>query len=379
MEENSFVTQIENEYKRIDRKWLTLHFKTSAGLVILIFLMEFVLGVAVFILGNIEMTFPDYILKYIFAPLALNIIFISVDYWAMHSSVLVQKTKIYVVSFVLVAICFVVYSIHIIFGSLFLIFTLPVLLTVVYGDYILTSITALFAITAKIVAQLVVKWDSEAIGAFSTTYSSTNFIISAIILCTFFVVCLIVIRFEKEKIEASILKEIERYSLQIKSQTDELTSLLNRSALRNAFSSMEQDTSANSYIFVMIDLDHFKLLNDTRGHAYGDKCLNAFGKILKANAPDASSFRFGGDEFCILFKNQSMQTVEKSCHDIQRDFKLFTETSLSGLPVGVSFGIARFENQTTASQLLKSTDSALYRAKRVSDSIIIDDDASIAQ
>lgn len=374
MKETSYIIEIENEYKRINTRWLKLHFNTSAGLVIFALVVECILGFALYSKGGISLPINIYVFKYILCPLLMNTVFIVFGFLVMRSLVFNQKTKIYAVSLLIVANCFVLYTVHSIYASLYLIFTIPVLMTVVYSDYVLTLITALFATAAKISSEIFIEWDPEKVSTFENDYRTTDFLISISILCAFFIVCLIVIRFERAKNDASIQKEIERLELQQKLQTDELTAINNRTALRKAFQSMEEDDAGSTYIFVMIDLDNFKLLNDTYGHDVGDQCLRDFGSILKTNCADATFFRFGGDEFCILFKNQTPEAVIKTCRDIQKDFTQYAAGISLDLPLSASFGIAAFTGNMTTTQLLRNTDKALYRSKDTKNAIYVFDE-----
>jgi len=367
---NLHIIEIESEYRRIDNEWLKLHFHTAVGLVLFAFLMECVLGVELYRTGDIKITLERYFIKYIFSPLAANAIFIIIGSLAMHSAHLAQKAKVYFISLLFVMICFVFYTVHCVFPALFLIFTVPILLTVVYGNYILTSVTAVLSVSAKIIPELFIKWDPDKINTFYDDFGLANFIISLCILGAFYAVCIVVIRFEREKNAASIQKEIERYQMQQKLHTDELTAINNRTALRKAFQSMEEDTSGNTYAFAMIDIDNFKMLNDTFGHDKGDECLKSFGSILKTNCKDATPFRFGGDEFCILFMNQTLENTVKICKNIQKDFKEAAEKEIN-IPMTVSFGIAQYKSEMSPAQLLKISDSALYYSKTVKDCIYI--------
>lgn len=366
---NSLVTEIENEYRRIDSKWLQMHFKTSVGLVLVGILLESILGIVIYSSGDVKLPLSAYVAKYILAPTAINFIVISLDFWAMRNIKISKNFRVYIISLSFVVICFAFYAVHSIFKSLYLILILPILLTVVYGNYKLTTVTALFSLTARIIADLFVRWDPEQPNVLSSFFSSVDFLISNAILIIFFFVCLIVIRYEREKNDASIQKEIERHKLQQKLKTDELTSVFNRTGLRTALQSMEEDRASNSYIFVMIDLDNFKQLNDTLGHLIGDQCLMEFGSLLKANCGDAAAFRFGGDEFCLLFKNVPMDSVIDICKKIQTDYKEAAEAITTAIPLTVSFGVAALAENMTAAQLLKETDRALYYSKEQKNSI----------
>lgn len=375
--ENKNIAEIQNEYKRIDNRWLKLHYRTFISLVLFSFIVECVLCTALFSAGYVEIPLTKYVLKYILSPLIVNTGLILIGFWAMYSPRLQQNAKAYCISLLIVGVCFVIFTVHSIFNSLSLIFAVPILLTVIYSNYILTTITAFLSILAKTVSEIFVTWDPDKISPFESAVGRVNFAISLCILCALYAVCVIVIRFIKDKNSASIQKEIERCQIQRKLIIDELTQTYNRTALRKAFEEMEGDLSENTYIFVMIDLDNFKTLNDTMGHNNGDECLKEFGRILRKNCIDDSlPVRFGGDEFCILFKNKPIEKVMETCIQIQDDLNE-SPVNHPTIPVTASVGIAHHKKGMTASHLLKNTDDALYRSKTLKDSICIFDDATV--
>lgn len=372
IDDQSIITEIQSEYRKIEQKWLHLHYNTFIALVLVGSLIECILVIAFYVTGFIEISLSLYFTKYILAPVAANTVFLLVGIWAMHARCLKQHVKVYFVSLLFVCVCFIFFSVHCIFSSLYLIFTIPVLLTVVYSDYVLTTLTAAASITAKIVSELFVVWDPDKVNPLESSIGLTDFTISICILMVFYVSCLVVTRFERAKNSASLQKELERHQMQQKLLTDELTEIYNRTALRNALQHMEKDATSNTYAFVMIDFDNFKLLNDTQGHGKGDQYLREFGQILKKNCAEDSPFRFGGDEFCILFQNKTVEQVIAICKNIQSDLKQSSTTELG--PLTISIGIARYTRPMTASQLLRNTDTALYRSKRMRDAICVYDD-----
>lgn len=375
IDEHSIITEIQNEYKKIDDRWLRLHYHTFIGVVLFGFLIECTLGVGLFFAGYSEMPLATYTAKYILCPLLINSILVLAGVMGMHSPHLQQKTRVCLISLLFVGVCFVFYTVHIIFDSLFMIFTAPILLTVVYSDYTLTTLTAATGISARVISELCIVWDPDKISPFDTEYGLVNFWISLCMLGSFYVISMILIRFGKEKNLASLQKEYERYHMQQKLLTDDLTEIYNRTALRTAFERMEGDTSENTYAFVMIDLDNFKALNDTLGHDKGDQCLKEFGSILRKYCKGSTvPFRFGGDEFCILFKNQVEERIIETCRRIQCDLKE-SPVNPPGMLLTASIGIAHYIKQTTAAELLQNTDLALYRSKVSKDAICIYEDA----
>lgn len=371
---DSIISEIEKEYKEIDTRWMKLHYYTFAGLVICGFVIECLLGIILYRTGYIHISTERYALKYMLVPFFINASLLLTGIWAINSSGLSQKAKIYFISLLFVGTCFVFYSVHSLFASLYLIFTAPILLTVVYGDVILTTVTAFFGIGLKMISEIFIRWDPDVPGPFDSETRTADFFISIFILCGFYAVCIVVIRFEEKKTTASIRKEIERYHMQKQLITDELTEIYNRTALRTEFKKMEDDTSGTEYYLAMIDLDDFKKLNDGWGHEIGDSCLKELGRILMDNCDrDSKPFRFGGDEFCILFRDKDLDEVVAVCRRIQKDLRE-NAACISEISLTISVGIARHRKEMSANKLLRYTDAALYASKKTKDEIYIYED-----
>ncbi len=374
LNENLIIDEIQNEYDKIDSRWIKLQYYTFIGLVIFGFVFEFVVGLIWFQAGAVDLLPEIYVLKYMLAPLFFNLVLMLVGIFTMRSARISRKRKAYTVSLLLVGACFVFYMIHSIFFALFLMFTVPILMTVAYSDYTLTTVATAASLVLKIASDLFIVWDPDKVNPLASDLGTINFVISIFLLCIFYFVSMIVIRFGKEKNAASIKKEIEHYQTQQKLNIDDLTEIYNRTALRKAFQNMQNDLSGNTYTFVMIDIDNFKALNDRFGHARGDKCLKEFAGILqKDHHNEMMPFRFGGDEFCILFKNKTLESVIDTCKDIQCDLKN-SEAGYLSMTMTASFGIAGYEKGMSVSQLLKNTDAALYHAKGARDSICVYDE-----
>ncbi|MDD2371342.1 MAG: GGDEF domain-containing protein [Firmicutes bacterium] len=376
--DNLNIIEIKNEYKRIDFDWLRLHLKTSMWLVIFSLVIEFIMGYILYIMGEIHITIFLYILKYLIAPFILNSLFIIIGYNVTNSPRLNQNFKMHIISLLFAGICFVLFSVHGIFSFVGMIFIIPILFTIVYGNYWLTTITTFFSLFLYVISEFFITWDPDKLNILSSNIELANFSISVIIMLVFYAITLVVIRFERSKNAVSIQKELDRYELRHRLRKDELTGINNKTALRDAFKKMEEDESSESYYLGMIDLDDFKMLNDTLGHHNGDIILAKFGEILKRNKNNANPFRFGGDEFCILFKNQNLEAIIQKCEKIQREFEEIDIIDGTSLKLTASFGIAQYTNNISATQLLKNADAALYKAKSEKNTIYIYDDEKIS-
>ncbi|WP_182299997.1 sensor domain-containing diguanylate cyclase [Cohnella cholangitidis] len=152
-------------------------------------------------------------------------------------------------------------------------------------------------------------------------------------------------------------------SLSLEAQTDPLTGLFNRRTLDRFVKSWINQNIAFS--LMIMDLDNFKLVNDTFGHDKGDDVLrylaNSLPRLLDNRAVRC---RFGGEEFVVLIPSEDSDAAEL---DAERIRKYMAETvSPTGNPVTLSIGVTHFPGfARDAEELFRLADGALYRAKRL--------------
>lgn len=103
--------------------------------------------------------------------------------------------------------------------------------------------------------------------------------------------------------------------INIQKDTDEMTGLKNKGALTREINSFLADESCNSGFMFMLDIDHFKNINDTWGHDIGDSVIVQLGTFLAEKVPGSEILgRFGGDEFILVVKNtDDEEVVKKAC------------------------------------------------------------------
>jgi diguanylate cyclase (GGDEF)-like protein/PAS domain S-box-containing protein len=159
-------------------------------------------------------------------------------------------------------------------------------------------------------------------------------------------------------------------ALQQQSVRDPLTGLFNRRYLEESLAREVQKAQRQSHGLgvLMVDLDHFKLVNDRHGHEAGDLVLREMGKIFgrQIRAGDIVC-RFGGEEFTILLPEASSEIAWKRAEQI-REAARKSQVRLGDSvlePVTLSIGVALFpQDGTSTEELLQAADSALYRAKK---------------
>lgn len=151
--------------------------------------------------------------------------------------------------------------------------------------------------------------------------------------------------------------------------TDALTGLYNRRHFNRVLDQLyaESDRMDSDLACVMIDLDGYKQLNDTRGHAVGDQLLSTAGKVISANMRRMDvAARYGGDEFVLLLPHASADEAAAVTQRIRDQFGQGSAILLRrNEPVTLSVGIAsrKMHVPSNVEQLLALADKALYQAK----------------
>ena len=146
---------------------------------------------------------------------------------------------------------------------------------------------------------------------------------------------------------------------------DVLTGLGNRCYFDDSYARMLATATRDkrSFSVLVIDLDHFKRVNDTCGHAVGDQVLVAFAELLKNSLrTNDLSFRLGGDEFVLLLSHDKKQQPERVAERIQEAIK--EHTMLSDYGISCSLGSADWRPSDTGESLFNRADQAMYSAKR---------------
>jgi diguanylate cyclase (GGDEF)-like protein len=145
-----------------------------------------------------------------------------------------------------------------------------------------------------------------------------------------------------------------------RSDLDGLTGLRNQAALARRV----EQTEAPECVIVVCDMDNFKEVNDRYGHLVGDEILRNVGNLLQRSIRhDDEAYRWGGDEFVILFLNQSPEGAAKRMTEIERRLGDFRVRGFGELPISFSWGVAEGRGQTLR-QALDAADHAMYAVKR---------------
>lgn len=368
-------SKLEKELSQLQNSWMKSHFRVNIVSVCLVSLTELLVYFLFFGFEEIlEIPRWNYLIYYLFIPLAVNACSILIQSLCYKSKLFPDVLKPYVLTGGLTICCFGVAVVHSMYISLAFIFVIPIVVSVIYGNKRLTTVTTGINLVLELLHIFVIKYDPDKVDPLAGVDSLVPYIVSLVAQCCLVIACYRIIDLEEDRLRITKRQDEERRMLREEARTDKLTGLYNRSALAVAFNEIVEEASqepSNSYIIVMGDMDLFKQVNDTFGHTAGDANLALIGDIIKRHCNNGLAFRYGGDEFLMLYKNTPFNVVKKDCEDIQEEFIRRVNSDIRDIGVSMTFGIAGGTSGISPSKILADADSQLYLAKKERGSIKI--------
>jgi diguanylate cyclase (GGDEF)-like protein len=186
------------------------------------------------------------------------------------------------------------------------------------------------------------------------------------------------IRHYLEAAKPVIESQILMGKLRDTSLRDGMTGLYNRRFLEEVIDKIMSQANRNkeTYSVLMLDVDFFKMVNDTYGHDVGDKVIVALAKVLKSSIRESDlAIRYGGEEFVILLSNATDEGTMQVANKIHSGFAAlsFDVGSSETLKKTISIGISKFPTDgDTIWKCIKYADTALYEAKNTGRNKIVE-------
>jgi len=171
------------------------------------------------------------------------------------------------------------------------------------------------------------------------------------------------------ELRSRVILNLELLSLIGKIQTlaneDFLTGLYNRRHFDQEAATLLTSNNQNKILLLMLDIDHFKVVNDTYGHDAGDEVIKRLADILRENFDESAIIaRIGGEEFCVVFEIQNYEEVRIVCENLRE--KIYQNPFYVGRkePLHVSASIGAYHGQKSSlKKIMKLADENLYHAK----------------
>lgn len=165
--------------------------------------------------------------------------------------------------------------------------------------------------------------------------------------------------------EAQAQLEVQNRTFKQQSRTDALTGIYNRLKLDEdiSYAIKMSNRTKREFSIILLDIDHFKLVNDQFGHLSGDELLKAFASLLVSSIRKSDIVgRWGGEEFLIICPDTGLQGCEKLAEQLR--MKIAGQKLPEKKVMSASLGIAVHQQDETAVSLIGRVDRALYRAKK---------------
>lgn len=156
--------------------------------------------------------------------------------------------------------------------------------------------------------------------------------------------------------------------IQMLATRDELTGLFNRRHMMETLHLQKKFCArgARSFCIALLDIDHFKHVNDTHGHGVGDEVLRQFAQSVQLALRDSDVIaRWGGEEFMVMLSDCRLDQAEAGLARVrERLADVMVSSTVPGLRITFSAGLAEQRHDETLDQSIERADQALYRAKR---------------
>ncbi|CNL04040.1 cell signaling regulator [Yersinia enterocolitica] len=149
--------------------------------------------------------------------------------------------------------------------------------------------------------------------------------------------------------------------LKFEAQTDPMTGLYNRRGLATTLEPIAQ--LGQSFSVIALDIDHFKLINDTYGHDVGDEVIKRLATQIRDSSRDTDILcRSGGEEFLMLLPGTTLDVAIQVANRLRHNVEMMEIANI--LPITISLGVAYWSGEGMPEDALKLADEALYRAKQ---------------
>ncbi len=157
----------------------------------------------------------------------------------------------------------------------------------------------------------------------------------------------------------------ELQKLKSRADYDALTGCLRREAFLDLFATRRQmGMLPKNMTLAIVDIDHFKKINDTHGHAIGDEALKIFSACLRDHAPRGSLIcRMGGEEFCLVLENSIEKTLPELENLRQKITELIVKSPQGNFRMSASIGAVSMDSSEEILKVAIDADVNLYRAK----------------
>lgn len=357
---------LQEGYDALKDKWRRKMLKSYFTAIAILFLAE--IGIYLFMsspkIGMINRGI-DYWLSYILLPSSINLV-TTLATRAIVYSRMRDRVKNLAVIFCLVVYCLVTATFHGFFLMTSTTFVLPVAVSVMFDDIHVVRFASITSAAGMILSLFTAEL-YDGTWTIGERWGYTG-VTSLIFIMVFHTICCVLIRYGEEKKEVmqhnAMLNEEMRQALKI----DSMTGLYNHTEFYKRLDSYcRQFRNRKDRLTVaVLDVDHFKKVNDTFGHENGDAVLIQIASVLKNTCCQTGhAFRYGGEEFAVIFQHEAEKEALEILERVRTAVNALRFESMPDTQIGISCGIYEYMGETMdAQEIFARADKALYRAKQ---------------
>lgn len=347
----------------ISKKWQMLLWRLACVLAVVIIIFNIIMSVGH--KGNVDVdgiSKGAYIVLNTILPAIVYLVADLVTFYLIKKEKISDEANKWLISLLLFVVILVP-SIQ--YYNIIVFILVPIAAIIMTGVFANQSIT--FTITVATMITVIINdirlnrlhiWDS---------LGYTEWVVSSV--CMVIIICIVVMMVNahtRELVQSIEDSSVKQRNLMTELKKDPLTSLYNRRSFEESLEKeiqMVEETGKKSFIAIF-DIDHFKNVNDTYGHSNGDIVIKALCKMLKDKSKDYGlAFRYGGEEFVILFSDVELPKVINVVEDIRTEFRCYYFQFMNDSGITCSCGIAEYIPGESSKAWFNRADSSLYKAK----------------
>lgn len=356
----------QEEYQSFQKEWRKRILRSLYIVIGLLFITEIVMWIVMPRLVNtIKCAGIGYVMLYILLPSVLNLIFVLITRGIVLGQCEERKKNLAII-FCLLCICLVVATFHGYFLMTSCVFVMPIVVSVMFDDTVLTRVATAAAVVFLAVSLFTANIFDH---TWAMTERLTNGLAGLMFIVDFYIICIALLQFGKEKNTMIYSSSRQNEEMQRALKIDAMTGLYNHTEFYNRLEQYYKDfrEKTTHLTVAVLDVDYFKKVNDVYGHECGDAVLIQIAGILKKYCGTCGHiFRYGGEEFAVIFRHMSSDEVAGLMNTVREVINGLCFETMPDEKLGISCGIYEYMGDDTAVQeIFSRADKALYQAKRL--------------
>lgn len=342
------------------QKWRRILHHTNIICTVVIFATECLMYFILHANGLIDEPVPVYLFRFLLLPTLFDGGILLAGWLADRIWAGRERIMNYIPIVQMTLICFVASSVHYIFAVIFGTFCFPIFLTIIFDDRRMTRHVTVLSFVLLTAAQFI----GPICNHTADLYLLSEYFVGLIALLAASIICSVLARFQNEKnrtIEAIYRRQLETLE---RLNLDQKTGLYGSAAFTGYLrDTVSRADDACPPALAVLDIDDFKQVNDTFGHARGDEVIVCLAELMQRMCcGHYVPVRFGGEEFAVIFTDGAPDAYIAFCETLCASFAqsryAFTEN-----PITISVGIAVWQPGWDSDILFDRADKAMYQSK----------------